>query len=81
MNNNNISHISNIKNLNKSKDLNLNSNVNKKNNNSLYETCKNFFLTRELIPMFSFQDIVAGSFYTFPVWITLLIIIGIIIII
>lgn len=79
MNNNNISHISNIKNLNKPKDLNLN--ISKKNNNSLYDTCKNFFLTRELIPMFSFQDVVAGSYYTFPVWITLLFIIGIIIII
>ena len=64
--------------------MNTNSNSqisNTKKNNSLFETCKNFFMKNPMIPMLSFKDTVAGSYYTFPIWSILLIIIGIIIII
>ena len=65
--------------------MNTNSNLNisnsNKKNNSLLETCKNFFMKNPMMPMLSFKDIVAGSYYTFPIWSILLIIIGIIIII
>jgi hypothetical protein len=71
--NSQISSLSNIK----------NSNIQNNNikNNSLFETCKNYFMKNPMMPMLSFKDAVAGSFYTFPMWAILLIIIGIIIII
>lgn len=70
------------KNLNSNKNNNsiINKDNNKKNNN-LFEICKNFFLNKQYMPMFSFKDSIAGSYYTFPIWMALLIIIGIIIII
>jgi len=72
------------KNLNSNKNNNNNNIINKNNNkknNNLFETCTNFFLNRQYMPMFSFKDSIAGSYYTFPIWMALLIIIGIIIII
>ena len=78
---------SNNKNLNSNKNNNINKNntitnniITKKNNN-LFEICKNFFLNRQYMPMFSIKNSIASSYYTFPIWLALLIIIGIIIII
>ena len=83
MNNKTNSQISSLTNMNKNNNNNNNNNKNDNNikNNSLFETCKNFFMKNPMMPMLSFKDAVAGSFYTFPMWAILLIIIGIIIII
>lgn len=80
MNNKSNSQISSLSNINNNIK---NSNIKNPNikNNSLFETCKNFFMKNPMIPMLSFKDIVAGSLYTFPMWAILLIIVGIIIII
>jgi len=78
MNNKTNSQISGLTNMNKNDNNIKNPNV---KNNSLFETCKNFFMKNPMMPMLSFKDTVAGSLYTFPMWAILLIIIGIIIII
>ena len=81
MNNKTNSQISSLTNMNKNNNKNDNKNDNNIKNNSLFETCKNFFMKNPMMPMLSFKDTVAGSLYTFPMWAILLIIIGIIIII
>jgi hypothetical protein len=81
MNNKTNSQISNLTNMNKNNKNDNNIKNSNTKNNSLFETCKNFFMKNPMMPMLSFKDIVAGSLYTFPMWAILLIIIGIIIII
>jgi hypothetical protein len=74
---NSISDISNNKNLNK----NSFSNTNKNSNSSLFKICTDFFSKKDMMPMLSFKDIIVGTYFLFPFWAILLIIIGIIIII